>query len=272
VSVNSYLHALSSSAVIRDREKESIQRSILGLENRLDQYFGDEIREDFIFGSYTRGTILPRSMDKRSDIDYMIVFGDSSSRPQTYLDRLRRFVSSHYVRSNIAQSNPTIVLSLNHIKFELVPAIYSWWHGLRIPAKRSHINDWITTDPNDFNDILVSTNKSNNNFIKPMIRLVKYWNAINRYPFQSFELEKRLADKSYSWVGGFWRCGQLKDYFFDAMRSLDYSGLDAKYKIDAIERARNLLDQTEVLLSRRHDSQAERVIRRLIPAPKGLLL
>ncbi len=271
MSVNSYLHALSSSAVIRDREKESIQRSILGLEKRLDGYFGYEIRERFIFGSYTRGTILPRSMDKRSDIDYMIVFADPSSRPQTYLDRLRRFSTTHYNRSEIAQSNPTIVLSLNHIKFELVPAIDGFWHGLRIPAKRSYISDWVTTDPNDFNETLVSCNKSNGNLIKPMVRLVKYWNARYESPFLSFELEKRLAEKSYLWVGGLLGQGQIKDYFFDAMRSLNYSSRDQKYKIDAIHRAWRSLDLIENLISRGQESQAERVIRRLVPPPKGLL-
>lgn len=269
MTVNSYLLALSAAAVIRDREKGSIQRSISGLEERLDQYFEGEVRDRFLFGSYTRGTILPRSMDRRSDIDYMVVFKDSSSRPQTYLDRLRRFVNTYYTRSEIVQSNPTITLSLNHIKFELVPAIETWWHGLRIPAKRRDMNDWIATNPNDFNEALVSSNKSNNNLIKPMIRLVKYWNARNKFPFPSFELEKQLADKSYFGVGGFFKHGQLKDYFFDAMRSLDYSRGDAKYKIDAVHRAHDLVDQAESLLSRGQDDQSEKIIRRLLPLPKG---
>lgn len=266
MTVNGYLMALSSAAVIRDREKEGIQRSISGLQSRLDQAFDDEISEDFIFGSYTRGTILPRSMDKRSDIDYMIVFKDSTRRPQTYLDRLRRFVKNYYSKSEIAQSSPTIALSLNHIKFELVPATRHWWHGLRIPAKPSDYNDWILTDPNDFNEILVGANKSNSNLIKPMIRLVKYWNARNRYPFPSFELERKLAEKSYFGTRFRGRV-QLKDYFFDAMRSLDYYEDDANYKIDAINRARDLLTQTQDLLARQLDDQAERLIRRLLPPP-----
>lgn len=267
MTVNSYLHDLSSLAIIREREKESIQRSISVLQGRLDQAFGDEISEDFIFGSYTRGTILPRNMDKRSDIDYMIVFKDSSSRPQTYLDRLRRFVKTYYSRSEITQSNPTITLSLNHIRFELVPTINNWWNGLRIPAKRSDFNDWMSTNPNDFNETLIATNKSNNNLIKPMIRLVKYWNARNKYPFPSFELEKQLADKSYFGVGGLFRQGQIKDYFFDAIDSLDYYSSDAKYKIDAIDRARILSNQAKNLLYRGLDDQSERVIRRLLPPP-----
>lgn len=267
MTVNSYLQVLSSSAVIRDQEKASIQRSIGTLQQRLDQHFGGNIKDRFIFGSYTRGTILPRSMDRHSDIDYMVVFQEASSRPQTYLDRLRRFVSIYYSRSEISQSSPTIVLSLNHIKFELVPAIESWWSGLRIPAKRSELDDWVQTDPNDFNETLTSANKSNNNLIKPMIRLVKYWNSRNGYPFQSFTIERYLAERSYFWVGGIWEPGQLKDYFFDAIGSLDYSGGDPKYKIDAIEHAHELSEQAKRLISRGLDGQAESVIKRLLPMP-----
>lgn len=268
MTINSHLKKLSSSAVIRDRERDSIQRSITTLEDRLNQYFGDEIRDGFIFGSYTRGTILPRNMDERSDIDYIVLFEDSSSRPQTYLDRLQRFVRTYYSRSEISQSNPTIVLSLNHIKFELVPAIYSRWHGLRIPAKKIEADDWIETNPNDFNATLTSSNKSNNNLIKPMIRLVKYWNARNKYPFHSFDLERQLAERSYFWVGGLWGQGQLKDYFFEAIRSLRHQTGDPKYKAAAIDRAHQLTEQADALLSRGLDDQAEALIKRLLPVQK----
>src|SRR5260370_9100413 len=49
------------------------------------------IAQHFRFGSSTRGTILPRSMDEQSDIDYMVVFSDGSATPQTYLNRLKSF-------------------------------------------------------------------------------------------------------------------------------------------------------------------------------------
>lgn len=58
----------------------------------------------------TRNTILPRYMDSHSDVDYMVVFKDSGFRPQTYLERLRRFVERNYTRSQIKQSHPTIQL------------------------------------------------------------------------------------------------------------------------------------------------------------------
>lgn len=264
MSVNSYLKGLADSAVIRHREKESINLSISTLQNRLNSYFGNQLSQHFIFGSYTRGTILPRSMDSKSDIDYMVVFDDSNFKPQTYLTKLRQFVELYYSRSEITQSNPTIILTLNHIKFELVPAINSIWSGLQIPAKRAELNDWISTSPNDINQTLTSTNQSNNNLIKPMIRLVKYWNACNNYPFASFELEKELAERSFILVS-LMSTGQLKDYFFDAIDSLSLNWRAAQYKQDALNRAKSIVQDVKNDLDNGWTYSAESGIKKLLP-------
>lgn len=132
MSVLSYLERRASDALLGN-EKESISKSITTLQTRLDAYFTGKLKSHFRFGSSTRGTILPRSMDEHSDIDYMIVFNDDDSVPQTYLDRLKRFAENYYGKSEIYQSSPTIVLELNHIKFDLVPAKPGWFSGYKIP-------------------------------------------------------------------------------------------------------------------------------------------
>ncbi len=266
MTVNSYVTNLANSAILRDTEKQSIQRSISTIQSRLNSYFGGEVAKHFLFGSYTRGTILPRSMDQRSDIDYMVVFNDSNFQPQTYLNKLNRFVNTYYSSSEISQSNPTIVLSLNHIKFELVPAISTWLSGLKIPAKASAFDSWIETDPNDFNQTLVAANQANSNMIKPMVRLVKYWNAKNNYVFESYELEKMLTEKSYWHIGGLLGSGgQFKDYFLDAMGSLDVGWNAAQYKKDAVNRAHQLVKEVEYYQKRNMEAEAENRIKRLIP-------
>jgi len=65
------------------------------------------IKQHFRFGSSTRGTILPRSMDEHSDIDYMIVFSDNTATPQTYLNRLKAFVEKRYGSSEIYPARPS---------------------------------------------------------------------------------------------------------------------------------------------------------------------
>ena len=91
----------------------------------------------------------------------MIVFDTASgtSKPQTYLDRLRRFAEKYYSSSEIHQSNPTVMLELDHIKFDLVPAI-SQYSQYQIPSPASSWSDWLLTDPNGFNQQLTDANSS----------------------------------------------------------------------------------------------------------------
>jgi hypothetical protein len=161
MSVNSYLSNRASSAVLSEDERKSINTSTTTLGTRLDSWFkvdGDKLQSHFRFGSQTRGTILPRRDDQHSDVDYMVVFEKGGRKPQSYLDRLKKFVEGKYSTSEVYQSSPTIVLELNHIKFELVPALQYYGSTYNIPKEP---NDWQTTSPNDFNATLEEKNKNN---------------------------------------------------------------------------------------------------------------
>lgn len=215
MSVNTYLNDLASNLVLSNDENESIKKSITTLESRLFSWFGSDVIENFKFGSYTRGTILPRKVDSESDIDYMVVFNNyDGCKPQAYLNRLKRFVEYYYSTSEIHQSSPTIVLKLNHIKFELVPA-YNEYGTYRIPDGK---DNWMDTDPNDINKQLTEVNQINASKIKPVIRLIKYWNidTCDRN-FISYILEKNLInDLRYS----FFTCSSYTDYLKKALESL----------------------------------------------------
>lgn len=254
MSVLSYLVSRASDAVLGN-EKESINKSVSTLQSRLNAYFGDTLKSQFRFGSSTRGTILPRSMDEHSDIDYMIVFKDDDSVPQTYLDRLKRFAEASYGRSEIYQSSPTIVLELNHIKFDLVPAKTVWYGGYRIPDGSG---GWMDTDPNDFNSKLEEKNKDNASLIKPTIRLAKYWNAENGYLFDSFSFEK--------WIVGlwYWNCTNQKDYFFSVIDKLSIENETTQWRKDKIARAKSIVDLVREYERQGMPTTAELEIKKLI--------
>jgi hypothetical protein len=268
MTVNSYLTNLANQAIIRDTEKQNIQRSINTISSRLNQYFGNQLERHFTFGSHTRNTILPRSMDSNSDIDYLIVFRGDNRKPQTYLDQLRRFATYYYQRSEIAQSNPTIVLNLNHIKFELVPAVDEFLLGLQIPAKASAYEDWISTDPHSFKEQLIDKNRNNNNQIKPLARLVKYWNANNGYPFESYDLENRIVEHHFGgwsgFLGGYLQY-QLKDYFFDFMEALECSWFDSQVKKSKVSSIKSNIALVKQYLATGNEYQAEIQIKRMLP-------
>lgn len=265
MSVNRYLGIVAGNAILRDKEKESIQRSINGIRTRLNLHFGGQITNQFVFGSHSRGTILPRKFDKNSDVDYMVVFNHEGLKPQAYLDRLRKFVLQRYPTSVFGQLNPTINLSLNHIRFELVPAIYSHWSGLRIPAKASQFNDWIDTDPTGFNEQLIAANRSHSNFIKPLVRLAKYWNACNGYVFDSYELEKKIVGRGYWELILTGRTTRIKDYFYALMEDLDVGYLDAQWRQDKIKRLHDLLRIAQQYENAGNELKAEAAIRKILP-------
>ena len=258
MSVNSYLTSLASDLVLKGPEKASIATSISTLKSRLSSYFLPNISKQFTFGSYTRDTILPRKADIYSDVDYMIVFSTSAEtyKPQTYLNRLREFATKYYSSSEISQSNPTIVLELDHIRFELVPAIYNYQY--QIPSPASSWMEWISTDPNGFNQRLTSANIIYKSQIKPLSRLIKYWNALNHYPYESFSIESYIVDSFFG------SCNYLKDFFYYFWDTFSTSYTLAQHIKDKVQRAKARVSLIRQYEQQQNESAAEIEIRRLL--------
>lgn len=230
--LNTHLVAVAKSLILTDVENGRIATSITTLQSKLNSYFGNEVTKHFRFGSSVRETILPRKVDEGSDIDYMVVFNNQYQyKPATLLEKLRRFANTYYSRSEIYQSNPTMVLELNHIKFELVPAYQSsfWSDSYFIPAPSTDYSDWMSTNPSEIQKKVNEANNRYNYQIKRLIRLLKYWNVRNGKVYSSFELENHIAGRMF---GG---CTSLEDYFFDAVNGLPTYSLP-QYKKDKVTR------------------------------------
>lgn len=255
MSVLSLLTQIASNAVLSSTEQTTITTSITTLQSRMLLHFDDGIiKQHFRFGSSTRGTILPRSMDEHSDIDYIVVFSENNATPQTYLNRLKAFVDKRYGSSEIYQSSPTIVLELNHIKFDLVPATITWLGELQIP---NGSGGWMTTNPNDFNATLDAKNKEHKSLIKPTIRLMKYWNAKSGFPFDSFTMEKWICGLSFWWVTN------QKDYFFSVIDSLSTSFQYSNWVNDEITRAKAIVEKVKQSEKNEMPATAESEIKKL---------
>lgn len=234
MSTNQYLEDLASRLVLSDVERQSISRSIATLQQHLCKWkHFSSIKSHNYFGSYSRSTILPRAVDSDSDIDYMIEFDDvNRTSPQTYLNWLKEFANTYYSRSEIHQDFPTIALELNHIKFELVPAVSPWggW-GLQIPAPQSLVYvNWINTDPERLRIDELKRNRTTGFKLKQIIRLMKCWNVHNGRVLSSYALETKLTSMVY------YGCSTLEDYFYYAATYLFASGLsfDKQRKLESL--------------------------------------
>lgn len=253
MSVLSYLSDISSKLVISGDEKLGIIESINNLRNHLNkwEHFPD-ISESFVFGSFDRETILPRWADNNSDVDYLIVFKDNPQyQPQTYLNWLKGFVENAYSRSEIYQSHPTIVLELNKIKFELVPAIKPW--SYMIPTNTTYYSRWQSTDPKTLKGKVTSSNVLNS-CIRPLIRIMKYWNVKNGRPYASFELEDMIASHMY------WGAVNLEECFYSFVDSLPVRYEFSQIKKNAINNLKYRANQARQFKQQGFNQQAEAIV------------
>ena len=256
MSVVTYLTDRASSAVLSGTEETSINTSISTIKTRLISHFGTALSDQFRFGSSTRGTILPRSMDEHSDIDYMVVFSEGGYTPQTYLDRLKRFAGIYYSSSDIKQSSPSIVLQLNHIKFDLVPALKQYTDTYNIPNGPTA---WQSTNPNDFNESLTAKNNAELYKIKPTIRLAKFWNAQAGYVYDSFMLERYIIGLSFS------ASLNIRDYLFTVFDNLHLSSDQPQWRKDKLARAKEIVEKVRQLERDDMPYSAESEVKKLIP-------
>lgn len=256
MSVLTHLQDTVTAVKITESERTAIDTSISNLSSKLNSHFTN-ITTKFVFGSYDRHTILRRSKDTNSDVDYMVVFSDGSSyTPQTLMNRLKTFAETRYSRSEIYQSSPTIVLELNHIKFELAPA-YQSWGTYYIPAPASSYSTWISTNPGSMKTDLDTKHRNNHYLIRDLIQLLKYWNVKNGKVYSSYELEKYILDKT------FFLCTNLKEYFYSAVEGLPTYTLPA-YKSSKVATLKQIIANTKSFEARSMPISAETEIKKAI--------
>lgn len=263
MSVNNYLTTLSSELVLSSTENTNIRTSITTLAQRLNWYFNKgELHNHFQFGSNTRGTILPRSVDSKSDVDYMVVFKNPNGyKPETLLKYLKDFMYKYYSTSEIYKDSPTMVLELNHIKFELVPAIKDGWGNLSIPSKTNLLSDWMSTDPTGFNQKLTTANVTNNSKLKPFIRLMKYWNTNKLgHHYSSFLLENWIVNR-YNYVTK----SSIKEYLYDSIEGLTYNWNDSQTFKDKLDSAKEIVKNCKIYEANGYNGLALNEIKKLLP-------
>ena len=139
-----------------------------------------------------------------------------------------------------------------------MPAIYNY--GYQIPSPAASWAEWISTNPSGTNQALQDKNAANNFAIKPLVRLVKYWNATKDHPFASFELEQYIVGRSF--LG----CSALKDYFYDFWTGLSCSYDTAQYVKNMVESAREHARKAQAYEDDNMPGTAELEIKKIVPA------
>mgnify|MGYP002077783954 CR=1 FL=1 len=194
--IDTYLTTLSKGLLVQPGLKERIEISIGHLRQNLWGVFQERLQDVAVFGSFDRGTFI--DADPLSDVDVLVLFKQREFQPETYLKRIRAMCESKYPRSQVFQDHPTVVIDMDHIRFELVPAYRPSARTTKIPAPRSKELKWIDTDPAAAKKALLEKDQRNKGHILPLVRIMKYWDHLNDHPFASFELERITRNKLYN--------------------------------------------------------------------------
>ena len=258
--LNNYLRNIASELFIKKGSDERIQidNSVDTLIKKLLAYFKDEVEEVVLFGSYTRDTILPRKYDPHSDIDILVKFSNEYDRlnPESYRNQLKKFAQLNYPYTAVIKDHPSIVIELDHIKFDMVPAIFHegiFYDSIEIPDSGGK---WMETEPEKFNEELTACNTKYNSIVKPIVRLIKYWNASHGYPFYSYELEEQITDMNFS--DDNIESGFL--YAIDKLSSYELPEYQAK-KVDVLKRQS---DQVNEYLDKHDIENAKKCLHRIL--------
>ena len=90
MSLDSMLVQIARAVVPDGEETQRIVASLKTMGERLAKSFGTDVKKIDVFGSFTRGTMLSRVVDERSDVDLMIVFKPVCSSCCLYAEHQQR--------------------------------------------------------------------------------------------------------------------------------------------------------------------------------------
>lgn len=257
--VNYVLQKLAEDLFIKydSKERVYIEERITNFMLSIKDHFKENVSEVLVFGSYKRDTILPRRFDEKSDIDVLVIFNQAQKfTPETYRNQLKSFATEKYFSTKVLKDHPSIVLEMKSIKFDLVPCrLYKgfWSNYLQIPDKNG---SWMDTYPKEFTEKLTKANTRYNSIVKPVIRLLKCWNASNSYPYPSYELEKIIADMNFN-------NENYQSGFLYAIGNLSSSGL-ATYQAKKVETLKNNAGWIKEYLKRDNQEKATEVVHRIL--------
>lgn len=247
----------------KEKEDQSIRTSLSFLKMHLNNWSkANEIQEHHEFGSFVRGTKLPKCIDSDTDIDYMVVFDSTRFKPQTYIDKIRDFANTYYRTSTVHQDHPTMVIELGNVRFEITPAIKLYgasYPRYNIPAPQQSFLQWIDTYPEEIEQNLAEANRRNSYLLKPLIRLLKYWNVKNGKILTSYRIEQYVISHI------FYGCRNLEDFFMEGANWLSMTQTLSETKRRKVAALQIALSQIRNYKQSGNELLAELQLRSILP-------
>ncbi|MBS4082897.1 MAG: nucleotidyltransferase [Rhizobiales bacterium] len=155
---------------------------------------GMTVLDSFLTGSYARSTMIAPLSE--ADIDVFVVldakyfhhYNKQNGNQAGLLDLLKRTLQKTYTRTpDISRNGQAVTIRFEDFVVDVVPSFHRMNDGFLIP--NSITGTWLSTDPKKHVELFAAANKTHNQNLVPLIKMIKGWNKSNGSYFRSFHLE-----------------------------------------------------------------------------------
>lgn len=195
-SLQQYTKELAYAIVPQPLERAAIENFLGTVEEAFTKYFRFNIERCIQVGEFARETILRHTIDRKSTIHLMILFQNDDYYKNFSLmkEEIIKCISSSFSPSEEELQKFKIPMKFGAI--QLVPAIVVDSDSVSELYIASSTNDtWIQSNPLHFDENINKKNNDTSFLLKPIIRLLKYWNCTHGRYFSTDTIELFVANR-----------------------------------------------------------------------------
>lgn len=186
-----YTKDLAYAIVPQPLERAAIENFLSSIDEALTKFFGFQIERCIPIGEFARETILRHTLDKESTVDCLILFQNDEYIEDfaTMKERLLQCLAPIFPTST--EHLKQLRLPMKYGTIRLIPAIVvDNESGSNLYISSSNNDGWVQSNPLQFDEFINNKNTETSFLLKPIIRLLKYWNVTHgRYfPIETIEL------------------------------------------------------------------------------------
>lgn len=193
-----FIDKMIENITVTDRQEENIKSSISNIDNYLMKEENNLfVSKTFTTGSYERDT----NIRPLNDIDLFAVLKKDDwkdaygnlPKPQSVLTKIKNYLNSlNDYKDKVKQDRPCVTIVLSDKDFDILPSFELDYGGYNIPNE--DLETWTFSNP-----VLLKTNLDNvhrlrNYKVKPLIKVIKYWNReLNKF-IPSYHVEEAAIE------------------------------------------------------------------------------
>jgi hypothetical protein len=209
-SVSAGFNELLSRLQLTDNQKESAKKRVAAIK----KFFKEEFvmaEGPITIGSYARNSIIrsERDIDILAPLNYPHYKATYDNKPQEMLYMVRDALNDEYGSTTVSSQKVAVKLNFTDITVDVVPCFRREGGGYFMPNASG---GWMATNPPFHNELMSESNTKHGNYLRPVVKFMKFWNNCNGHHLSSLHVELM------TWR--IWRDGDLAQY----ITNHNYSG------------------------------------------------